>query len=100
MDEEEFEFTEDIRWKLLLKEQEKLASQFIDNDEACLYCESGDLSEDELEYMDQGVRSCVVRCNSCGRSWTACYELIGIETDELWEKGKALMDEETGGEVL
>lgn len=84
---------DDIRFRIIQKEQEKLAEQFIQQGEVCLYCGFEAVVEDELKYYEDGVRTCVMRCGACGKAWTAFYGLLGIMTDELREKGRHLIPE-------
>ena len=81
----------DIRFKIIQKEQEKLAQRFMNEKEACLYCGHDDIEENDLEFYEVGVRTTVFRCPECEKAWTAYYGLLGIETEESRKEAEKLM---------
>lgn len=90
---DEFKFIEDIRFKILAKEETKLAEKFIEEGEACPYCRSDDIEEYEADWNAEGVRTIPMQCNECGKTWQGIFILQGIRTEELDKAGRDLIPE-------
>jgi len=59
---------------------EKRKRKYLENNGMlCLYCESDDISSDNVLWDDPFT--VVVKCDNCGKRWTDVYKLINVVED-------------------